>query len=111
MKEIDVNIPRTSERTLSKVLRAPDYCIGERDHRPIKRKQEIEKLGGYDASKRLAYCKDGGELHQYIQKEAIIVVADEKKFSFGGTTHRYVSMPVGEDSYGTVRREQFVREQ
>ena len=51
------------------------------------------------------------ELAQYVQDEVILVVCDEKTFSFGGTPNSRVSAPQGSTPYRTTVRERFVREQ
>jgi transposase len=74
----------------------------------VKRLKPIIKPGGYDAATRLQYTD---ELAQYVEDEVILIVCDEKKFSFGGAAHGRVSAPEGDTPYVTAIRERFVREQ
>jgi hypothetical protein len=74
----------------------------------VKRLKPIIKPGGYDAATRLQYTD---ELAQYVEDEVILVVCDEKKFSFGGAPFSRVSAPEGNTPYTTAIRERFIREQ
>ena len=78
------------------------------DIRLVKRLKPIFKPGGYDATTRLNYT---AELAQYVQDEVILVVCDEKTFSFSSTPNNRVSAPQGLTPYRTTVRERFVREQ
>ena len=109
LKELNPNIPRLHPQQVYNVLGDEEHCEKDPiDSKPIKRLKPIWKPGGYEATTRLNYTK---ELTEYAQNEAIIVVCDEKKFSFGGTPNGRVSAPQGSTPYRTSVRERFVREQ
>jgi hypothetical protein len=109
LKELHPNIPYLHPPQAYKVLRSKRH----RDSDPIdtwrvKRLKPIVKPGGYDAATRLEYTK---ELAPYVKDEVILIVCNEKKFSFGGTVHNRVSAPEGSTPYVNTTRERFVREQ
>lgn len=91
LKEINVNIPTLKGPQSRNVLRQQDHCIADsQDSRPIKRKRQIKKPGGYDLDKRLKYTY---ELEELIKDNVIVIVCDEKKWLFGGSGNTHVSMP------------------
>ena len=109
LKELNPNIPNLYPQQVYNVLRNQEHCERDPiDTRPVKRLKPIFKPGGYDATTRLNYT---AELAQYVQDEVILVVCDEKTFSFGGTPNNRVSAPQGSTPYRTTVRERFVREQ
>jgi hypothetical protein len=109
LKELHPNIPHLKPPQVYNVLRDKRHCeMDPIDTAPVKRLKPIHKPGGYEATTRLNYTQ---ELAEYVQNEAIIVVCDEKKFSFGGTPNGRVSAPQGSTPYRTSVRERFVREQ
>jgi hypothetical protein len=109
LKELNPNIPRLKRTQVQNVLLDKRHCENDPiDSKPIKRLKLIHKPGGYEATTRLNYTQ---ELAEYVQNKAIIVVCDEKKFSFGGTPNGRVSAPQGSTPYRTSVRERFVREQ
>jgi hypothetical protein len=109
LKELDLNIPPLHPPQVYKVLRNKRHCQSDPiNTKPVKRLKPIVKPGGYDAATRLQYTD---ELAQYVEDEVILVVCDEKKFSFGGTPYNRVSAPQDETPYINAIRERFVREQ
>jgi hypothetical protein len=107
--EIDANIPRLAAQQVHNIAQSIEHSeMDPIDKRPIKRKREIEKPAGYDPHKRLKYTI---ELQEMIDNQDIIVVCDEKKFGVGGTANALVSMPQGEDSFGTRSGDRFILEQ
>ena len=109
LKELNLNVPLLHPPQVYKTLHDKRHCENDLiDTRRVKRKKPIVKPGGYDAVTRLQYAD---ELAQYVEDDVILVVCDEKKFSFGGTAHNRVSAPEGETVYINATRERFVREQ
>jgi hypothetical protein len=109
LKELNPNIPRLKPTQVQNVLHDKRHCESDPiNDKPVKRLKPIHKPGGYEATTRLQYTI---ELAQYIKDDVILVVCDEKKFSFGGTPNGRVSAPQGLTPYHTSVRERFVREQ
>ena len=108
LKELNPNVPRLKRAQVYNVLNDKRHCEDDPiNDKPVKRLKPIHKPGGYEATTRLQYTI---ELAEYVQNEVILVVCDEKKFSFGGTPNGRVSTPQGETPYRTSVRERFVRE-
>lgn len=109
LKELNPNIPRLKPAQVHNVLHDKRHCESDLiNTKPVKRLKPIHKPGGYEATTRLEYTK---ELAEYVQNEVILVVVDEKKYSFGGTPNGRVSAPKGSTPYRTSIRARFVREQ
>jgi hypothetical protein len=109
LQELHPNIKKVSRPQAFEILRNPEHCrLDTIDKRPIKRKRELLKPGGYNAAKRLKYTE---EMDSFVIDEVILVVCDEKKFGFGGSANNHVNLPEGEESYGLAQPVRFVREQ
>ena len=83
LQELSINIPTLKKPQVNHILRELEHCKRDPiDSRPVKGRRELEKPGGYDPKKTLRYTN---EMEEFIKEEAIITVADEKKWPFGGT--------------------------
>lgn len=110
--ELDINVLTLKTRQVRHIRLDSEHYEGDpKDQRRLKRKREIQKPGGYDPKKRRQYCKPEGELHGYLLEQATIIVCDEEKWPFGGTSNTHATVPEGEDSFVTSNPTRFIREQ
>lgn len=109
LAELDANIPRLPAQQVHNIAQGKEHSKHDNiDSRPIKQKREIVKPAGYDPHKRLKYTK---ELQEMVDNKDIVVCCNKKKFGVGGTANKHVSMPQGEDSFGTRPAARFILKQ